>query len=177
MSLEPRNLQRRPADRRRHLVDFDRDARRWRTVDDTVMGGRSWSALVASSGRSALFLGELSPAGGGGFALARSDKSLHDLSGNTGVRIRLRGDGNRYELRLRVDGDPPGVWYRAPLATFPMKWMEHELPFDSFEPVLRGRPLAEHPPLDPSRISSVGLLVAGRQAGPFRLEVAWVDAF
>ncbi|WP_369294113.1 CIA30 family protein [Klebsiella pneumoniae] len=33
------------------------------------------------------------------------------------------------------------------------------------------------PALDPSRITQVGLMIVDRQAGPFRLEVAWLDAW
>ncbi len=37
-----------------------------------------------------------------------------------------------------------------------------------------GRRLEDAPPLDPEAIQQVGLLIADRRPGPFRLEVAWL---
>ena len=45
------------------------------------------------------------------------------------------------------------------------------LPFAGFRPVFRGRPVAGHPPLDPGAVKTLGLIIAGRQEGPFRLEL------
>jgi len=32
------------------------------------------------------------------------------------------------------------------------------------------------PPLDPGKVTSVGLLISEKQGGPFQLEVAWIKA-
>jgi monofunctional biosynthetic peptidoglycan transglycosylase len=39
-----------------------------------------------------------------------------------------------------------------------------------------GRLLSSEPPLDPARVRSVGFLIADKQDGLFRLEIAWVKA-
>jgi NADH dehydrogenase [ubiquinone] 1 alpha subcomplex assembly factor 1 len=41
-------------------------------------------------------------------------------------------------------------------------------------PTFRGRVLSGEPPLDPAKVTSVGFLIADKQDGPFRLEVAWI---
>jgi NADH dehydrogenase [ubiquinone] 1 alpha subcomplex assembly factor 1 len=55
-------------------------------------------------------------------------------------------------------------------------WEEHRLAFSDFIPTFRGRVLANVPPLRPANIRSVGLLISDQQAGPFKLEVAWIQA-
>jgi hypothetical protein len=48
------------------------------------------------------------------------------------------------------------------------------LPFKQFIPTFRGRVLSGEPPLDPTKVTSVGFLISDNQAGPFQLEVAWI---
>lgn len=43
-------------------------------------------------------------------------------------------------------------------------------------PSLRGRVLTDVPALDPAKVVSVGFLISDKQAGPFKLEVAWIKA-
>jgi monofunctional biosynthetic peptidoglycan transglycosylase len=42
--------------------------------------------------------------------------------------------------------------------------------------MFRGRVLTDVPPLNPSKIASVGVLISDKQAGPFRLEMGWIKA-
>jgi hypothetical protein len=51
------------------------------------------------------------------------------------------------------------------------------LPFSYFRPVFRGREVRGHPDLDPAEIRTFGLLIAGEQAGAFRLELEWIRAY
>ena len=57
------------------------------------------------------------------------DPSVHD-----GIVLRVRGDGNRYKLRLRTsDGSfEKGFIYQAPFDTVKGQWMDIKLPFDYF---------------------------------------------
>jgi hypothetical protein len=43
-------------------------------------------------------------------------------------------------------------------------------------PTFRGRVVATAPPLDPGRVRQVGLMIADRQAGAFRLAVRSISA-
>jgi NADH dehydrogenase [ubiquinone] 1 alpha subcomplex assembly factor 1 len=36
--------------------------------------------------------------------------------------------------------------------------------------------LSGEPPLDPTKVTSVGFLISDKQEGPFQLEVAWIKA-
>lgn len=149
----------------------DRDA--LHPIDDAVMGGRSRSR-VEPCGGGAAFTGEVSLADGGGFASVRSAPRRWDLRGRSVLVLRVRGDGRRYKLNLRDDAALDGVTWQAPFDP-PAAWGEARVALSALEPRLRGRPVAA-PPLDRARVATVGLLVSDRQAGPFRLEVAWIAA-
>jgi monofunctional biosynthetic peptidoglycan transglycosylase len=107
----------------------------------------------------------------GGFASVRSRPAHHDLSDCDGLVLKVRGDGKRYGFRLRTTATFDGVSYQATLVPPTGEWLEVKLPFDEFEPVFRGRKVADHPPLDPAEIRTFGVIIA-RQEGPFRLDVA-----
>lgn len=160
------------------VVDFASPAEigAWSAIDDVVMGGVSSSALVASGEGSALFTGEISLEHGGGFASVRSPSTRRALAGQRGLRVRFRGDGRRYKLRVRTSADFEGVAFQAPFTTRPGSWIMIELPFVDFVPVLRGRVVPGSAPLDPGAILSFGFLISDGQVGRFRLEVASIEA-
>jgi len=156
------------------IIDFAADPIPWRTIDDVVMGGVSSSRMVVEDGV-AVFSGRVSLDNNGGFASARSADQHHDLSACNGVRLKVRGDGKRYALRLRTLDARDGVSYLMRFETEVGEWQEIVLPFAGFVPSFRGRVVEGHPPVDPARVCGLGLLIADRQAGPFRLELAWIE--
>jgi hypothetical protein len=82
----------------------------WRLVKDSVMGGVSAGQLTAEEvdGRPCLRLqGEVSTKNSGGFiqaALELETGQLRDASGYDGVVIDVRGNGESYNLHLRITG-------------------------------------------------------------------------
>lgn len=157
------------------LLDFSApDAPRLEPVNDVVMGGRSASRFRFGDEATGIFEGRVSLANGGGFASLRGGIEKTDLSGCAGVVLRVRGDGKRYRLTLRNDQRLSGVNWMQSLEPPAGEWVEVALPFSGFEPSIRGRRPADPDPLDPSRIRQVGLMIADRQEGPFRLELAWI---
>lgn len=159
------------------LLDFTRaeTASRFAPIDDAVMGGRSASRLEPADGY-AVFRGVVSLAEGGGFASVRSAPGRFDLGDAQGVWLRVRGDGRAYKLNLRTEAGFDGVTYQAAFLPPAGAWGVVTLPFTAFRPRFRGRPAEGAPPLDPSRIATIGFLVSDRQEGPFRLEIAAVGA-
>lgn len=162
------------------------EAGRWHAVNDGVMGGVSQGRLQAE-GEIGVFTGRLSFEHGGGFASIRRTPSAgardqtpgkpqeQTLDGARGIRLRVRGDGRTYQLRLRSDRLDEGSAYRARFATSG-EWQSIDLPWSAFEAVRRGRRLADAPPLDPDEIRQLGLLIADRREGAFRLEIATLEA-
>lgn len=156
------------------LLDFG-DPIPWVAVNDDVMGGVSRSRLERSEGGH-VFVGELSLENNGGFASVRFPVELEEAPPFDRFVLRLRGDGRTYQLRLRTDRNFDGIAYRAAFDTVAGEWHEVVLPTDSFRPTFRGRDVPDAPALATDRIRQIGLLVADGQAGPFRLEIAWLKA-
>lgn len=149
-----------------HLLD----PAAWFDLSDPVMGGVSRSSLSREGGV-AVFSGLVSLDRGGGFASVRSTPGDHDLSSFSALALRLRGDGKRYGLRLRTTAAFDGVTYQAAMATIAGEAVDLVLPWAAFRPQLRGVEVRGHPPLDPARVRTFGLIIGERQAGPFRLEI------
>jgi NADH dehydrogenase [ubiquinone] 1 alpha subcomplex assembly factor 1 len=161
------------------LFDFadPSDVAAWEAVGDSVMGGVSTGRLVALARGAAAFTGSVSLDRGGGFASVRSAPGVFDLSPYDGIRVEAVGDGRAYKLSIRTDPFFDAVAYQARFATRPDVREAHELPFASFRPTWRGRPVPGAPPVEPSRVVSFGIVVGEGQAGPFRLEVATIRAY
>jgi monofunctional biosynthetic peptidoglycan transglycosylase len=158
------------------IIDFGAGAQSWRSIDDVVMGGVSSSEMVVEDGV-AVFHGDVSLENNGGFASVRSEPRDHDFSAFDGLVLRVRGDGKRYKIRLRTTPAFDGPSYQATIQPAPDEWQEVRVPFSDFEPVFRGRKLRSEPPLDPGQVKTVGLLIADKQAGPFRLEIEWIAGY
>lgn len=167
-----------PMDTIRVLVDFSdsEETDRWGVVNDGVMGGLSESRLVAASDSSALFEGALSLENNGGFASIRRQPTRYDLSGAIGIMLDVRGDGRRYQFRIRTNDGFDGVAYRAFFDTVAGEWHRVEIPFETFRATFRGRIIPDAPRLDPARIRQLGFLIADKRPGEFRLEVRTIGA-
>lgn len=159
------------------VIDFvdPANADRWRSVDDTVMGGVSQGGFTVSAEGTGVFSGELSLENNGGFSSVRRDVSDLDFSGVDAIALRVKGDGRRYQLRLKMNPSDRTVAYRADFDTQSGEWLRVSLPLRSFEPVFRGRIVENAPPLVAARIQEIGLLLAGKQSGEFRLEIDWIE--
>jgi hypothetical protein len=151
---------------------------RWYTVLDGVMGGRSTGSFEVADGRID-FTGTLNT-NGGGFSSIRTRPQRLDLGGFAGLRLRVRGDGRVYTMRVQQRGaDGRGsVDYQAAFRTAAGgdAWQEVWLPFADFVPTWRGRRL-DLPPVEPSRIDALGVTLADEIDGPFRLEIDAIHAY
>lgn len=154
------------------VLSVPMEAEPWQAVNDGVMGGLSSGRMVEDGG-SLRFEGELSLENNGGFASVRRflDTEIQDAAG---VRITLRGDGRRYQFRLRQDGRFDGVTWRAEFDTGG-DWQTVELLFTDFAPVFRGRPVPEAGPVLPERVRQIGFMVADKREGPFALEIRSIE--
>lgn len=158
------------------LFDFAAGDKAWRSINDGVMGGIS-SGRMRVKETTAVFDGHLSLENKGGFASVRSEPMDLNLDGFTGLRIRFKGDGKRYQLRVRTSAAFDGPSYRCTFDTRKDGWQEIELPFSGFVASFRGRTLPDYPALNPSEIVTLGILIAGKQEGDFRLELDWIKAY
>jgi monofunctional biosynthetic peptidoglycan transglycosylase len=160
------------------LLDFEpTDTRQWYVINDGVMGGVSRSDIEGTGRGTGIFSGVLSLENNGGFASVRAVVGPRDLSAHDGLQLRVKGDGRRYQLRLRVNDRFDGVAYRSHFNTVQDEWIEVTLPFADFQPTFRGRVLPDQPPLDTRRIAQLTFMLADKQPGPFQLEIDHVKTW
>ena len=144
--------------------DREPSSLRWQVVNDTVMGGQS-SSRYERKGSGLRFSGFLNT-NGGGFASLRSERLNVDLAPATLIRLRVKGDGRRYSIRLYAEGER--VSYQHAFATTADEWRVLELNIRDFCASWRGRRF-DRPPVEARDIVGVGLILADGLDGPFEI--------
>ena len=146
----------------------------WNIVNDTVMGGRSQARLELKRGSYANFNGYLSLKNNGGFASIRAYYPP-DLANVKSILIKIRGDGRRYNFRIRGNASS---WasYTHSFDTIKGEWIEKELIIDDFYPVYRGYSLKNMPLLSEIIIKEIGIMISDKTEGPFNIEIDWIKA-
>lgn len=159
------------------LFDFaDPDvANAWHAIDDRVMGGVSRSTLRTDPGGHAVFEGEVSLERNGGFASVRSAPAERVKAGAQFCTVEVRGEAKCFKLNLLTGDAFDGLNYQATFTPEPDRWQTLRLPLAEFRPSFRGREVPGAPPLAPTRIRQVGLMIAERQAGPFALAIRQIS--
>jgi hypothetical protein len=133
----------------------------WGAVDDVVMGGVSASGITLLPGF-AQFSGTVSTANSGGFASVRTRNfdPPFDLSGWQGIRLVVRGDGQRYKVILRNSGNWDSLAYCTSIDTVADQWLGIDIPFSALQPTFRARTQPTAPPLNPARVCSFQLMLS-----------------
>lgn len=144
----------------------------WRVIDDAVMGGHSRGRVSGNAGR-IVFSGTLSTDNNGGFSSIRCALP-RPLSRFDAVRLRLKGDGRRYQLRLRESDAPDAPAWRALFDTHGDD-QEVVLGAGDFQAVIRGRQVEVLPGLRSRALRFVGLMLTAGVEGPFTLELASLE--
>ena len=148
----------------------------WQIVNDSVMGGISRSSLERVDDEVVRFRGQLRMENNGGFASVRASGRMPDLTGVKAMMIRVKGDGRTYQLRLRTSNGWRTPDYSAEFATKAGKWQTHVLSLKDFEAGWRGRAIRNAPPIDPTQIRSVGILLGDNTPGIFSVDIDWIKA-
>ena len=159
--------------------------RRFRIVNDTVMGGRSSSSLrVSGTGAFAVFSGTIS-LDGGGFAGCMAAVDPPFMLAAEGVCATVRGDGQRYKVVLQKAGGGrrgDGVSYQHDFVAGD-EWRAVRLPFTAFRASWRGQSVSadQAGALHPANIAQLGLRLSlltdsgtpnrTLREGDFRLDV------
>ncbi|MBE7385919.1 MAG: CIA30 family protein [Leptolyngbya sp. SIO1E4] len=133
----------------------------WGAVDDVVMGGVSASGLSLLPGY-ARFSGTVSTANSGGFASVRTRnfEPPFNLADWQGLRLALRGDGQRYKVILRNSSNWDSAAYCVSVDTEADQWLSIDLPFSALKPTFRARTQPTAPPLNPSSVCSFQLMLS-----------------
>jgi transforming growth factor-beta-induced protein len=165
----------------RSLTEFEdpeNQKLRWQVVDDGVMGGRSKGGVSFTDSGTLRFNGKLSLKNNGGFSSLRTGDLDLDLSESSGLIMRVKGDGRKYQVRLGSDARYRGmeVSFMADFRTEKGEWSVVRVPFSELTGTFRGRTLKKEV-LNTAKIRRLGLLLADKKTGPFNLEVDWIRTF
>ena len=154
------------------LVIYDFSAtselRDWTVVNDDVMGGQSQGTLSINPEGNGVFAGRVSLENSGGFSLVRYRMTPTNIAGLQKVVIRLKGDGKRYQFRLKSQLDD----YFSYVGSFQTsgEWELVEIPLQELYPAFRGRRLDE-PNFSGDTIVEIGLLIGNKKNESFLLEL------
>lgn len=101
----------------------------------------------------------------------------YDLSEFNGLEIELRGDGRTYIANLHTSGFRDEDLYQAFVYTRggPL-WQTVQIPFSEFLLTSMGYVQNEQTLINPTRVRTVGLLLADEMDGPFELDVKSIRA-
>ena len=163
------------ADEPHVLFDFTKAdaATEWQTVNDGVMGGVSQGNFRVTA-KTLEFFGTLSLENNGGFTSVRTKAKPLGLAAGDTLVARLRGDGRAYSLNLYLDKRGRAFSYRAPIQTKKDSWIEVAVPLARFEATSFGRVITDAGAVKAEEINALGFLLGDKQAGPFKLEIAWI---
>lgn len=155
------------------LFDFNTNAdiSTWQVIDDGVMGGRSQGAFHLNDAGHGVFSGTVSLENYGGFSSVRHRFDSLSVKGYQNVAIRLKGDGKRYQFRVKANLDQKHSY----LAYFETSgaWQTVSLPLNAMYPAFRGQKLPQ-PNYDGTIVSEIAFLIGNKKAEPFRLEIDWI---
>ena len=129
----------------------------WAYLADTVMGGVSQGGAEFASGALRL-TGQVSTKNNGGFIQVRTRIDPIEAKGRTGLKIKVKGNGEIYYLHIRnASARLPWHYYTANFSTNE-KWKEVTIPFDQFEKSATFMPKK----LNPDTIRTIGLVAYGK---------------
>ena len=118
-----------------------------------------------------IFKGYLSLEYGGGFASVRTWSNNWDMGKYQGIFLKVKWDGEKFQIRLRHKNNFNGVAYKQFFQTVKNQLSDHFIPFNTFQASFRGRVLWGEPEIEPKLIEQIAIMISDRQEGYFNLEV------
>ena len=129
----------------------------WAYLADTVMGGVSRGGAEFSAGALRL-TGKVSTKNNGGFIQVRTRIDPSQAVGKSGIKIKVKGNGDVYYLHVRnASARLPWQYYTASFKTSE-KWKDISLSFDEFEKSATLMPRK----LKSESIKTIGLVAYGK---------------
>jgi len=159
-------------------LEFDQGVDSWRVVLDGVMGGRSSGRVRQGNPGILEFDGKLSLENNGGFSQIRKNIDEGILKDQDGLEVRFMGDGRTYQFDIRASNVRlMAGGFQTTFDTREGKWQSIQIPFESFQLYSFGRKIPNPPALDPSKIESIGITLADKIPGEFRIEVDSIRSY
>ena len=156
------------------IYDFTSDSspNEWRVVDDGVMGGRSDGNFYINEEGHGVFTGKVSLENNGGFSSIRHRFKTVNTEGYEQVSIRLRGDGKRYQFRVKSRSSD----YYSYITYFETsgEWQTVELELSEMYASFRGMRL-DLPNYPDSSMEEISFLIGNKKAEEFKLLIDKIE--
>lgn len=161
----------------------------WGPLDDVVMGGVSKSDLSIGKIFAGEWSGYVSTENNGGFAGIRTKLFSRplDCSSCSGLKIKIRGDGQRFKFIIRDDEEWNGTAWSFSLDTKVNGTVEVKVPFDKFKPTKFAKTLKDFRSFDKSRLTGLQLTLSKFEydgelnpkfrEGPFSVELKSIGTY
>ena len=143
----------------------------WYIINDGVMGGLSKGTFRLNEESYGVFEGTVTTENNGGFTSVRYSFDTKDVSDYSVVKIRLKGDGKRYEFRIKknVDQQFSYIHYFETSG----EWETITLPLKSFYPSFRGQKLNKDN-YDGMQMEEVTFLIGNGKKESFALQIKFI---
>ncbi len=148
------------------------DLSAWQVINDVVMGGLSEGHLMTNDKGHGVYYGTVSLDNNGGFSCLKYRFHPIRVGLYTRAVIRLKGDGKRYQFRLKSSTSEQHSY----ISYFQTAgdWQEIQIDLKSMYPSFRGHRL-DRPNFDGNLLQEVAFLIANKRAEPFHLEIDYIQ--
>lgn len=157
------------------IFDFNENAdiSNWKITDDVVMGGHSNGNFYVNQEGNGTFEGKVSLKNYGGFSSLRYNFNKRKITGYKKVAIRLKGDGKRYQFRVRPTQSDM-LSYVSYFRTSG-EWETVTLYLADMMPTYRGRRFIELPNYQANELVEIGFLIGNKTEENFKLEIDKIE--
>lgn len=152
------------------IYKFDRQSKleNWIILNDVVMGGQSIGSFELNDKGHGIFKGKVSLENNGGFASLVYRFEQPDVSTYSSVLIRLKGDGLRYQFRVKSNAYDRQSYAHHFQTSGEWEWIE--IPLDDLYPTWRGRKL-NMPNYPGQSMEQISFLIGNKKAEAFQIEL------
>lgn len=156
------------------IFDFNDNTslQNWKTLDDVVMGGRSQGVISLGPQGHGRFSGTVSLENNGGFSSVRYYPTGLEVDPTNQIKIRLRGDGKRYQFRIKHNKQATQSYVTYFETTG--EWQEITITLNELYATFRGRRL-DQPNFNHSTIQELGFLIGNEKAEEFELLIDKIE--
>lgn len=144
----------------------------WSVLDDTVMGGRSQGHFGLTAEGYGKFSGTISLENNGGFSSVRYTATNLSVSSDDHIKLRLKGDGKRYQFRVKHDPQAFASYITTIETTG--EWEQVTISLNNLYPTFRGKEL-DQPNFNHHTIYQLGFLIANKEAEKFELLIDKIE--
>jgi hypothetical protein len=156
------------------IFDFNHNSNitDWNIVDDFVMGGRSNGKFKIDNNGNGVFSGDVSLENNGGFSSVRYQFEKINITKDSKVIIRLKGDGKEYQFRIKNNRNT----YYSYITNFKTNgdWENVIINLKDLYPSFRGQTM-NIPNFDGNSIEEIVFLIGNKKKESFTLILDRID--